>query len=293
MDLEQLLPIVSQVTLVCLVGAVGLRARWKDVITTFDEWPRLWRAVVVVNLIVPAVALAMCLLLPIEKSVRIGIMIIAVSPLAPLLTGKVMRAGMDASRTVGLYVMLILVAVPIVPATVALLSDLLPPDASVSVGAIARLVLISVLAPLAVGMGVAQVWPAVANRLAGPITIAGYGILALLAVPVIWTQASQIGSLVGNGTIIAMAVTIVAGIVAGHLMGGPQPQGRSALALAAATRNPGIAGLIASSSFPEDRQLQLVIMLFVAVSVICSAAYLRWQKRSQAEGRGEADAGHA
>ncbi|HXG80243.1 MAG TPA: hypothetical protein VNJ05_00415 [Sphingomicrobium sp.] len=278
MDLKTLIPTVSQVTLILMVAAIGMQAHWREVIAAVRNFRGLWRAVLVVNIVVPAVAIAACLALPIDQPIRIGIVIIAVSPLAPLLTGKLMRAGMNASRTVGTYVMLVLLSVIIVPATVALISSILPPDASISAGEVAKLVSVSVLLPLAVGLLVGAWLPKLAERLAGPITLAGYVILGLLFVPVLISQAGQIVELFGNGTVLAMALTALAGIVAGHWLGGPDPVNRSALALAAATRHPGIAALIVHANFTDPR-IMLSVMLFLAVSVAISAAYSLWIKK--------------
>lgn len=281
MDLKTLIPIISQVTLVLMVAAIGMQAHWRDVAATARNFKGLWRAIIAVNVIVPLVAVLACLALPIDPAVRIGLVIIAVSPLAPLLTGKMMRAGMDASRTVGLYAVLVLVAVFAVPATVAILSRLLPADASISVGAVARLVAVSVLAPLVVGVAVGTWLPKFAGRVAGPIVMLGYVILGLLFIPVVISQAGQIVGLVGNGTVLAMAVTATAGVAAGHWLGGPDPVNRSALALAAATRHPGIAALIVNANFSDPR-IMLAVMLFLAVSVAISAGYSVWRKKRPA-----------
>jgi BASS family bile acid:Na+ symporter len=81
--------------------------------------------------------------------------------------------------------------------------------------------------------------------------------------------------LVGDGTVVVINLTVLAGIAAGHWLGGPNPSHRAALAQAAATRHPGIAALIAHRNF-DNPQVVLAIMLFLLVSVVLSALYGRW-----------------
>ena len=282
MDIKEVIQLANQVTLVVMVASIGLRAHWRDVVAAGRDLCLVLRGVVAVNVVVPVVALTMCSILPIPQPIRIGIGIIAVSPLAPLATGKMVRSGLDASRVVGLYVSLVLLSVVIVPVTVALLSDLFPVDATISVSAVAKLVAASVLAPLAVGVAIGTMVPDFARRAAGPLMIGGYIVLGLLFVPILISQASGLVELLGDGTVAAMAITATAGLAAGHLLGGPDPASRTALALAAATRHPGIAALIASANFSGEPRVMLAVLLFVLTSVIMSAIYQQWVKRHAA-----------
>jgi BASS family bile acid:Na+ symporter len=54
-------------------------------------------------------------------------------------------------------------------------------------------------------------------------------------------------SLVGNGTILALGAFTLAGLAAGHLLGGPNRDDCTVLALATASRHPGVALAIASA----------------------------------------------
>ena len=52
-------------------------------------------------------------------------------------------------------------------------------------------------------------------------------------------------SLVGNGTVLVIAAVVAAGLAAGHWLGGPDPDDRTALAIASSMRHPGVAMAIA------------------------------------------------
>ena len=280
MDMKELIQLGMQVALWALVASVGLQARWQDVAATIRKPVWMLRAVLAVNVIVPAVAVILCLALPMDRSVKIGLVLMAVSPLAPLVTSKLMRSGADASRVVGYYVLLTLLSVAIVPATIALLSWLLPGEAVISMGAIAELAAISVLAPLALGLLLGTAVPLLAQRLAKPLALAGYGLLFLLSIPIVLAQAKDIAGLVGDGTVIAMALTSLSAVAAGHWLGGPELRGRLTLATATATRHPGMAVLIINSNF-QDQRAVLAVMLYLTVSVVVSGFYQAWAKRRE------------
>jgi BASS family bile acid:Na+ symporter len=213
-----------------------------------------------------------------EEAIKIGIVIMAVSPLAPLVTGKMAKAGVDTSFAVGLYVALIFFAVIIVPATVALLSALYPPDASISVPSVIGIVVKSVLAPLALGLVVGTIAPAFSRPLAKWFTLVGNVGLILILMPILFVHFTDIVALVGDGAILAIAAAVSGGIVAGHWLGGPTQQGRTAIALAASMRHPGIALLITRQNF-TDPQLVPAIELFLLISIALSSLYLLWLKK--------------
>ena len=97
------------------------------------------------------------------------------------------------------------------------------------------------------------------------------GVLLLLVL-IIYVQRGAAAGLVGDGTLFAIVVIICAGILAGHLLGRPDPAVSNALAMAAAIRHPGIAALIVQANF-TDRRVMLAVVLFLVTSVIVTTIY--------------------
>ena len=157
----------------------------------------------------------------------------AVSPMAPLVQMKMQKGGFDASAAIGLYVALILSAILFVPATVALLSALYPAEASISVAAVAKLVAITTLIPVAVGLAIGSWLPEFARKAAPVVLIIGFIVVGLLAVLVLYKQGGAILGLFGDGSMLAIIVTVASGLAAGHWLGRPDPASSSALAMAA------------------------------------------------------------
>ena len=278
MDMKTLIPLVTTISMLMIVASVGLRAQWRDVAVAFQQSGLIWRGIVAVNLVVPLTAAVLCWALPIEPAIKTGIVIMAVSPLAPLMTSKVVKAGVEASFAVGLYVALVLLAVLIVPATIALLSAIFPPDATISVRAVAELTAKSVLVPLAAGLTIGMLAPKIAQPLAKLMTILGYIGVGLAGVVIVYAKAGDVMSLVGNGAILAIAITVIAGIAAGHFLASPNPDNQLTLGVAAAMRHPGLAAMIAQANFTDSRTA-LAPMLFMLTSTIVSTGYMQWMKR--------------
>jgi bile acid:Na+ symporter, BASS family len=144
---------------------------------------------------------------------------------------------------------------------------------------VAPVVMISVLAPLAAGMVVRWVAPALGERIAKPISMVATVLLAAAVIPVLITAMPMALSLIGNGTLVAMAVFLLAGYAVGHLLGGPEPEDRAVLALCTASRHPGLAMAIAHATFPGQKQVFGAVLLYILVNIIVWALYRAWRRR--------------
>jgi BASS family bile acid:Na+ symporter len=289
MDAKELVPIVAQGALCLIIAGIGLQARARDVLAAMRNTDLVLKGLLAVNIVVPIAALIICSLLPIHPLVRIGIVIMAVSPMAPLVQMKMWKGGLDTSHSIGLYIALILSAILFVPATVALLSALYPVEASISVVAVAKMVAITTLLPVAVGLAISHWAPNFARRAAPIVMITGFIAVGLLAMLILYKEGGAIFALLGDGTLLAIVVTVAAGLLAGHWLGRPNPANSDALAMAAGTRHPGIAALIVHANFPDPR-VMLTVLLFLLTGIIMTLAYLLWQTKYVERGHKDASA---
>jgi bile acid:Na+ symporter, BASS family len=166
----------------------------------------------------------------------------------------------------------------IVPLVAALLQRYSGRALALSPGMVAAAIAMTVLLPLAVGMLCRAVLPALADRIELPVSIVGGVLLRVAALALLATNLSAIWALIANGTIIAIAILVVAGLAAGHLLGGPDAEERSALALATASRHPGIAFAIASAGLAEER-FGATILLYLLVGAVVGLPYTIWQRK--------------
>jgi BASS family bile acid:Na+ symporter len=87
-------------------------------------------------------------------------------------------------------------------------------------------------------------------------------------------------ALLGDGTLLAIVLFLVLGLLAGHLLGGPTPGDRSVLALATASRHPGVALVIAQLAFPTEKAVLAALLLYLVAGMIVTLPYVRWRKKA-------------
>ena len=276
--LQQLIPLVVKLSLAGLVMAVGLEATPRELLSLFRQPLRLARAVLAVNVIVPVTAAILVGLFPLSPVVKMGILVMAVSPVPPLVPGKGLKAGGDRVYALSLYASLVLLSIVIVPATVAILAHIYGSSVSVSPLQIAENVALGVVAPLLAGLALHAVAPAFSEKVAPTLRRLSMLVVLLIVIPVIVSLWPAISTLAGDGALLAMALTSAAGLAAGHLLGGPGLGDRGALAQTAVTRHPGIAILIANAA-GGDKRVTAAVIAFMLVGLLVAIPYQVWLGR--------------
>jgi BASS family bile acid:Na+ symporter len=80
-------------------------------------------------------------------------------------------------------------------------------------------------------------------------------------------------------TLVATAAVVLFGLLAGHVLGGPDPGNRGALASATVTRHPAIAMVLASGAFPEHQTAVLgAVVLYLIAALVVTIPYERWRE---------------
>jgi len=82
----------------------------------------------------------------------------------------------------------------------------------------------------------------------------------------------------GGGAVVAIVAFVAVGLLVGHLLGGPESEHSTVLALSTACRHPAIALAIASSNYP-DEHFGGTIILYLLVSAVAGIPYVAWQRR--------------
>jgi BASS family bile acid:Na+ symporter len=188
-------------------------------------------------------------------------------------------------------VAVLLLAIVVVPAALELIESIFTVPLGISPGAIALVVLTTALAPLAVGIAVHRLAPGFAEKLAPSLAWVATVMLLASFLPILITAFPVIASLIGNGTIAALVAFVVVGLAAGHLLGGPDAEDRTVLALSTASRHPAIAMAIAQTNFPEQKLVMAAVLLYLMVNGLVALPYLKWTKRRHAAGPDRQDQG--
>ena len=265
-----------KLSIVALIFGIGLGSTPADFGYLWRRPALLLRSLLAMYVAVPLAALAAVKLLPLPLPVRAAILVLAISAGAPLLPKKLILLGRE-SYVFSLVVTSSLLAIVAVPAWLVVLGPLFGRETAVEPGAVALVIAKAFLAPLLAGMLLRWPLSRVAERLSDWILKAGGILLLVAAFSLLATHArllAEIGwiPLVSLGGLTAVALAI------GHVLGGPNPDDRTALAVVCATRHVGVA-MLAASAVPGPRTIALVLAYLVASAAV-SIPYLKWRGRA-------------
>jgi bile acid:Na+ symporter, BASS family len=279
-DLKQLVMLAFQVSILCTVFGFGLEATPRSLAYVLREPWLLLRSVVAVFVIMPIVAVVLARGFDFSPTVEAALIALAISPLPPLLPRREVKAGGQASYALGLMALLALLSIVLVPLAAELLAAFFGRPFTVPLVSMAAVVLKAVVAPLAAGMAVRALAPQVAARIEKAVTLVAKILMPLAVIPLLVFAAPALWALVGDGTIVAIGLFLVLGIVVGHVLGGPDPEQSVVLAISAACRHPAIALSIAAANIPYEH-FGATILLYLILGVAVGTAYTAWRPRDR------------
>jgi len=218
-----------------------------------------------------------------RPAVELALVALALSPVPPFLPQKQVKLGGRASYAAGLFVAVAAISIVLIPVALLLIGYVFKRPVEVPLASVLKVVLLTVILPVAAGVAFRQFQPDIAERVAKPLSLIAMLLLALCVIPVLISQWDEIVSLIGNGTLVAFAAFAAIGLGVGHVMGGANSDDRTVLALATASRHPGVALAIAGANNAEQQPVLAAILLYVVVSAVATIPYGVWRKRSQLE----------
>ena len=278
MTVQQLITLGITVSLFALVFSLGLKASDGDLLYLIRRPGKLVRSILSMNVVMVALAVAVALIFPLAPEVKIALVALAVSPVPPILPGKQTKAGGSESFALSLLAVAAIAAIVLVPLAVEILGRLFHADIHMPASRVLPSVAVTVIAPLVLGVIVRRLLPAIAERIAPPISHFAVILLLVACIPVVVTSGRTFWSLVGNGVVVLLVLFTAVGILVGHWLGGPEPDDRTVLALATGTRHPGVAMAIASLNFPDQNAAAAVMLWHLVIGGIVSIPYVRWRR---------------
>lgn len=264
------------------VFAIGLKATFADATYLFRRPGQLFRALVSMNVLMPAIAVAVVMPFDLHPAVKIAVAAISVSPSPPIFPKKALRAGGTASYTIGLLVAAAVLSIAVIPATIEVFQRITGESLDMRPREVAVLVGTTILAPLFAGIAARRIAPAAADRFAPPINTVASVSLVLGGVAILIALSGPVISFVKDGRVLTLTIFTLAGLIVGHMLGGPEPDNRAVLALATASRHPAMGLAIAHANFPDQKLAGVAVALYLIVSSILSLLYLSWVKRRRA-----------
>jgi BASS family bile acid:Na+ symporter len=274
MNIAALTQIVLTASVMLIVCSLGLMATLQEA-TRLSQWRlQCIRSVLAMFVIMPVFAGILVYVLSLPPALEIAFVALAISPVPPVLPQKALGAGGSRSYVLGLFVAAAITSILFIPIAVKLTGIIFDLPARMPLGIMARIVTISIIAPLGVGLSLRQVSPGFAERLSAPLSRFSTLLLIIGLLPVLFTQGSAAISLIGNGTLLAIALFVTVGLIAGTLLGGPNASDRTVLSLCTASRHPGVAMAIASTNFPNQKLVLPAILLYLILNALISWMFL-------------------
>ena len=281
MTANELLTLVAQVSgLLGIVGSMlgmGLGLTFSQIAQPLKN-VRLVVLVLLANFVlVPLLAFGISLIIPLEDTLKIGLMVLAASAGAPFLILEARGAKANLALAVGLMTLLMVVTIFYLP----LVLPLLLPGIDVDAWSIAKSLIVLMLIPLIVGLLIksnspdtAKHWQPVMNK------IGSLGILILLVVGLGLNAANVIG-LIGSRGFLALLLFVAGSLFIGFAIGGKDSGVRNVTGLGTAQRNVSAAIVVTLQNFTDTNAVPFVLVASIVLPIILLST-ARWLgKRSE------------
>ena len=271
---------VVLISVVFMMLGVGLKTTLREVLDVARRVGLVARGVLANFVVVPILVCLSLIWLPLAPEVKLGILLMAAAPVAPMVPPFVDMARGDVAYSVGLMIIVALLSVVLTP----LILGLGIPE---SVGTveldpleIVKTLLVAQLIPIGLGIAIRSRSPRWSERLLKFVpTVGQYGLILGVGLIVI-SQAKQYLSMSLLAHLV-IPLWVIAFLFIGHwmLIGETMPR-RRALAVATAIRNVPLAFLIAGQNFPGT-VVAPITLLIGTYTMIFSIGYGKLMDRRE------------
>lgn len=285
---EPLLTLCVVVTVFTVMFALGLGIVPGQLLRWTAQRPGLMaRGLFSVLVAVPAMALLVTRAIELPRAAQIGIVLMSISPGAPVALRRSLGAGGHQAFAPSLQICVVTLAVLSMPLSIMLLNHVYAGQASIAPSQVARQVFIVQLLPLGLGMMLRHLRAGLAQRLEP--RLGRIGTFMLFAVVVlILIDVWEVTINAGLRGAAAIVLTTGGALAVGHLLGGPDPATRTAVAIISAARNPGLALLVATLNRASP-EITATVLAYLLISVLTIAPYVIWRRRAGQHGLPLAD----
>ena len=273
-----ILSIVAAATLFTVMFDLGLAIVPGEFRWVLQHPAQLLKGLFCVLIAVPVIALVVTRALDLPRLAEVGIVLMAISPGAPVALRRSLGAGGHRSFAPALQIAVAILAVVSMPLSIAALDEYYGTRAVIAPQHLARQVFFAQLLPLALGMVMTRLFITTASRLAPRLHRLG-GVLLIMFLVVVLIDILPV--VIGAGWHVAAAIAIVTvlALAIGHLLGGPEPATRTETAITSAARNPGLALLVLTLNASQPA-IAATVLAYVVVSALTVIPYAIWRSRA-------------
>src|ERR1700691_2522127 len=169
MSLKMIVGLALKVSIMLTLFGFGLQATREDFLYLLRRPGVLVRSLVAMFVVRPVFAILMTGFVSFDRAVVIALIALSISPVPPILPTKVTKSGGHPPYGLGLMVTAASFSIVYVPLAVYLIGKYFHQPFTMGPGAVAQLIVISILVPLAAGIVFQKVAPTVTVRIAGPL----------------------------------------------------------------------------------------------------------------------------
>ncbi|MEP7213640.1 MAG: transporter [Acidobacteriota bacterium] len=262
--LPVLLNVAVTVFAVSSMLSVGFGHKLRDVISPLRDIPGLITAVVANFVLVPLLAVGIVWLIPLDRGMATGMIIVAAAAGAPMAIKLASNAGENVAFAAAILVLLLVVSIVYMPLVIPLLAE----GGSVSAWSIARPLVLTMLMPLAVGFLIKIYIPRLSDALLPYLgIITNVSLVALVALTLYLNFSSVIG-VFGTGGIQAALLLVAGSFAIGYAVGTFDKSEKTVLGFATAQRNFAAANVVAIQAFTDSGVLVMAIVISMVAMLL-------------------------
>lgn len=270
--MAQLIQYMIMFSVILLMLGAGFRISFKQVFDVVKRFQLIARGLIANFVIIPLIFFLCIRWLPISIDVKIGLMLMAAAPLAPMVPMFVDMAKGDLVYSIGLLTIVSVLSVPLTPLILSLTLPAGGGELVLDPLQVVKTILIVQLIPVAVGMVVRQVSPKLTDKLLKIIPRIGQIGLIIGVGLLIASQAKQILAISFLSHLVFVGLVIITLFIGYLMMLGDTASRQRSLAVATAIRNIPLAFLIANASY-QGTPVAPVTLVFSVYTMVFSILY--------------------
>ncbi len=268
-----------RLTLFSLMFSLGLDFSLPQFLAFWRKPDPVLRSLMSALVVFPLLVIVVLLIADLPESAIIGLVVLAAAPGAPLTTRRITMAGGTFRFGTDLQITLAAAAIVTAPLVLTLFDRVLADlQLAISPRQVALNVALAQGLPMALAMLLGWFSPRLATTVSRYVDKVANILFIVLALVLIVTGLDLVME-AGWRTNLAISLVVVMALAAGHLLGGPNAQTRTALAIATIARNMGLALFITVLSGSEKRELA-VLVAYMMIGFVLATPYNLWRRRS-------------
>lgn len=228
--------------------------------------------------LVPLLAYVILLVIPLEQSLKTGLIVLATAAGAPFLPKLVQAAKGNIAFAVGLMVLLMVVTIIYMPIVLPFLLQ----GVTVNPWDIAKSLIVMMLVPLALGLLLKSHSSDTADHYAPVMNKLSTLFILILMVVGLGLNISNILDLIGTGGILALLLFIIGSVIIGFVLGGRDAGIHNVTGLGTAQRNVSAAIVVTAQNFSGSNTLAFVLVAAILMLLILMPTAKRLGARAQA-----------